>query len=164
MKTHFDLLTLYNFLRRLTTPFTEFYAYELGLIDDEGTVLKKRSQMTSKEKEALTRFDVLILNLKKLLAKVPGGNTRIGTFTAALLLLKEDEVLNGEMLLEEYEIFERSSLAEMVTTAVSAGTSGDPRTRPSDMTMFRRKKKENMNIVEYISKKNKKKRYDNFKG
>ena len=36
--------------------------------------------------------DTLIFNLKKILAKVPGGRTRFATFAAALFLLKEDHI------------------------------------------------------------------------
>ena len=91
LKQGTDLYFLYSFIRRLTLPFKETKAFELGIIDKNGKVLKKRSQLKStEEKEAYTMTDTLIFNLKKILAKVPGGRTRFATFAAALFLLKED--------------------------------------------------------------------------
>ena len=37
-----DLFLVYQFIRRLATPFKEWKAYELGIIDDKGVQLKKR--------------------------------------------------------------------------------------------------------------------------
>ncbi|NDH21553.1 MAG: hypothetical protein EBY46_09670, partial [Rhodobacteraceae bacterium] len=73
-----DLFMLYQFVKRLATPFKQWDAYKLGIIDEKGKVLKKRKDFTTaKEREAFGMFDVLVGNLKKLLAKVPGGQTRL---------------------------------------------------------------------------------------
>ena len=37
-----DLFLLYQFIKRLATPFKEWDAYELGIIDAKGKQLKKR--------------------------------------------------------------------------------------------------------------------------
>jgi hypothetical protein len=84
-----DLYLVYEFIKRLSTPFEETEAYKLGIINDEGKVIK--SPRTSEEKNALTPFDKLIFNLKKLLKKVTGIERRISTFAAALFLLREYE-------------------------------------------------------------------------
>ena len=100
-----DLFLVYQFLKRLTTPFKDWPAYAQGIIDAEGAILKKRKDLkTVKEREAFGTFDLMILKLKKLLAKVPGGQTRIATYAAALWLIKEhDEIAsNGDNLTEEY--------------------------------------------------------------
>lgn len=83
-----DLFLIYQFLKRLTTPFEDWDAYELGLIDKNGKVLKK--PRTSKEKKALGKFDILLKNLKVLLGKIPGGKSRLASFTAALYLIREE--------------------------------------------------------------------------
>tara|TARA_S200000501_G_scaffold44196_1_gene35801 strand:+ start:537 stop:1313 length:777 start_codon:yes stop_codon:yes gene_type:complete len=81
----------YQFLTKLTKPFKDTDAYRLGIIDEKGKVLKRRSTLkTREEKEAYTVSDTLVFNLKKLLEKVPGGRTRFASFAAALFLLKED--------------------------------------------------------------------------
>jgi len=84
-----DLYIVYEFIKRLATPFDETKAYELGLIDDKGKRLKKAR--TREEKEAMTVFDRLIFNIKRLLSMVPGGSSKIGTYAAALYLLRENE-------------------------------------------------------------------------
>lgn len=88
MSTAVDLFFVYQFIRRLTTPFDETDAFELGLIDEKGKRLKKAK--TPEEKKAMTLFDRLIFNIKRLIARVPGGNTKIATYGAALFLLKEE--------------------------------------------------------------------------
>lgn len=85
-----DLYTTYHFVKRLVTPFNKWDAYKLGIIDENGQQLKHRADLkTDKEKAAYGFSDLLAANLKRLLAKVPGGDKTISTYAAALLLLKE---------------------------------------------------------------------------
>lgn len=81
-----DLFLVYQFIKRLSTPFNETKAFRLGLIDEKGKKLKKAS--SSEEKNAMTYYDRLIFNLKRLLSKV-GVESKFTTFAAALFLLKE---------------------------------------------------------------------------
>jgi hypothetical protein len=64
---------------------------------------------TPEEKDALTSFDVLVFNLKKLLAKLPFGRTLIASYAAALYLLHEQKYayLNDDqdMLYEDFMDF-----------------------------------------------------------
>ena len=91
LKSAGNIYFAYQFLTKLTTPFDKTDAFRLGIIDEKGKVLKKRSKLKShEEKEAYTITDTMIFNLKKLLGKVPGGRTRFATVAAALFLLKED--------------------------------------------------------------------------
>lgn len=97
-----DLFLVYQFIRRLATPFKEWEAYKLGIIDENGNVLKKRRDLKLvKERDAFGIFDVMILNLKKLLAKVPGGSTRLASYAAALYLIREWKHFSNESLLNE---------------------------------------------------------------
>lgn len=85
-----DLFLTYHFLKRLSTPFEDWDAYKLKIIDAEGNVLRKAKTLTKPEEiSAWGYFDRLVANLKKLLAKVPGGKTKIASYAAALLLIKE---------------------------------------------------------------------------
>jgi len=85
-----DGFIAYQFLKILTTPWIETKAYELGVIDSEGNVLKKtRDLRTAKEKASYTMIHRIIWNIKRLLDKLPAGQTRIGSFTAGLWMLKE---------------------------------------------------------------------------
>ena len=85
-----NIYFVYQFLKKLVTPFEKTKAFELGIIDEKGKILKRRRDLKTKdEKEAYTLSDTLIWNIKKLLGKVPGGQSRIASYGAALFLIKE---------------------------------------------------------------------------
>ena len=97
-----DLFLVYQFIRRLVTPFTEWEAYKLGIIDDKGNILIKKKNFTKLEQSrAFGVFDRLVLNLKKLLAKVPGGSSKIASYAAALWLIKEHNYFTNKSMLTE---------------------------------------------------------------
>lgn len=97
-----DLYLVYQFIKRLVTPFNEWRAYELGIIDENGNIIKKRSDFrTVEERQAWGKFDVLISKLKKLLEKAPGGKSRLASYAAALWLIKEGKDHDENMLTEE---------------------------------------------------------------
>lgn len=85
-----DLYVVYQLVKRLTTPFTQTDAYKLGIISDKGKVLKRKESLkTEAEKDAWTWLDILVNNLKRMLAKVPGGSNQLFTYAAAMFLLHE---------------------------------------------------------------------------
>ena len=87
-----DLFLVYNFIKRLATPFEEWDAYKLGIIDENGNIKKKiRELRTAKERNTWSRFDVMLTKLKRLIEKTPGGKTRIASYAAALYLIKESQ-------------------------------------------------------------------------
>lgn len=97
-----DLFLVYQFIRRLATPFTKWNAYKLGIIDDKGNNLIKSKDFTnSRQRKAWGVFDRMIANLKKLLAKVPGGSSKFATYAAALFLIKEYKAFTDESTLTE---------------------------------------------------------------
>jgi hypothetical protein len=125
-----DLLYTYQFLKRLATPFKEWDAFKLGIIDENGKVLRKSSTLkTVEEKNAWGNFDRLVANLKKLLGKLPLGKTRLASYAAALLLLKESNNKELERLDEEElslavnKLFEKVyySLEEDIANVAGAG-------------------------------------------
>ena len=98
-----DIFMVYQFIKRLVTPFDQTPAYRLGLIDAEGKKLRKAQ--TPEEKRALGYFDRLVFNLKRLLGILPGGKTVLASYAAALLLLREEDerlITDDEYLLEEF--------------------------------------------------------------
>lgn len=107
-----DLYLVYEFIKRLATPFKEWEAYERGIIDEKGNILKdpKERRRNIKDRQAFGKFDLLVLKLKKLLEKIPGGQTRLGSYAAALWLVKEHVEKGNETLTEE-------SLQEYMTLA-----------------------------------------------
>ena len=91
-----DLTYTLRFLRLLTTKFEDTTAYKLGLIDDSGKKLK--SPKTNEEKSAYNAFHRLVFNLKKLLAKVPGGSSKFASYVSALFLIKEHLELSDKSI------------------------------------------------------------------
>jgi len=91
-----DLLITYRVIKMLVTPFEKQPAYALGIIDNNGKVLRKAKTLkTAKEKEAYTLLHRFVFNLKRLINIVPGGKSKLGTYAAALgLLLKENKDIN----------------------------------------------------------------------
>ena len=83
-----DLVYTLRFLRLLTTKFEDTTAFKLGLIDKDGKKIKKPE--SSEERSAYNTFHRLVFNLKKLLAKVPGGSSKLASYAAALFLIKEE--------------------------------------------------------------------------
>jgi len=83
-----DLFVTYRFIRLLTTPFEKSDAYAMGIIDKNGFRTDKKL-ITKKEKNAYTVLHKLVFNIKKLFGKVPGLRTKVGTYAAALFLLKD---------------------------------------------------------------------------
>lgn len=99
-----DLFLVYSFIKRLVTPFDQWPAFKLGIIDKDGNILKKKKDLrTIEERNAFGIYDLMVLKLKKLLAKTPGGQSRIASYAAALWLIREHEEIeqNGEYLSEE---------------------------------------------------------------
>jgi len=83
-----DLILIYQFIKRLTTPFNKTEAYKLGLIDEKGKRTDKKIE-TKEEEDAYGYFDRLVFNIKRLIEKVPGGSSRLGSYAAALFLIRE---------------------------------------------------------------------------
>ena len=85
-----DLFVAYRFLRILTTPWEDQPAFKHGIIDKDGKLLRKRKELTKiDEKNSFTLLHRLIFNLKRILHKIPGVKTKIGTYATALYLLKQ---------------------------------------------------------------------------
>lgn len=119
-----DLYLTYQFVARLVTPFNQWEAYKLGIIDENGKVLRKRANLTtSDEKQAWGYFDILACNLKKLLAKLPGGETRLVSWAAAGLLLKEQKKLE-DMSEDEIEKIVNELVKELEEEPVNVAGDG----------------------------------------
>ena len=91
-----DLFVTYRFLKLLTTPFEKQDAFKLGIIDKDGNRIRQPKSTkpavelaTSELKNSYTILHKLVFNVKKLFNKVPGLRTKVGTYAAALFLLKD---------------------------------------------------------------------------
>lgn len=86
-----DTIYTFRFLKLLITPWNKMDAFTLGIIDDQGNILRRASTLTAaNEKAAYTMFHRLVFNIKRILGKLPFGKTRLASFAAALYLLKEE--------------------------------------------------------------------------
>ena len=95
-----DLFVTYRVIKLLVTPFERTEAFKLGIIDEDGNRVmpppvagvrqtKPEPLRTTAEKNAYTILHKLVFNIKKIFAKVPGLRTKLGTYAAALFLLKD---------------------------------------------------------------------------
>lgn len=85
-----DNLIAYRVLSMMVTPFEDTAAFKLGIIDKTGKNLKKTSELrTSEERDAYTYLNRLVFNMKKIINRLPGGESKLKTIIAALFLVKE---------------------------------------------------------------------------
>lgn len=109
-----DLFVTYRFIKLLVTPFDKTEAYKLGIIDATGNRVmpppingirqtKPEPLRTTEEKNAYTILHKLVFNIKKIFDKVPGLRTRLGTYAAALFLLKD----TFKESVDDPDVFER---------------------------------------------------------
>ncbi len=84
-----DLFVTYRFIKLLVTPFEKQEAYKLGIIDKDGNRIKGKKIESSNEQNSYTILHKLVYNIKKIFGKVPGLRTKLGTYAAALFLLKD---------------------------------------------------------------------------
>ena len=123
MGSAIDLFVTYRFLKLLTTPFNKTDAYKLGIIDKNGhRILKPKSTApqvelaTTQQKNAYTILHKLVFNIKKLFAKVPGLKTKVGTYAAALFLLKDtfkEHVEDPDMFEKEFMKYLKENKIEL---------------------------------------------------
>ena len=134
-----DSLMVFRFLKMLVTPFNKTPAYKFGFIDKNGNRIKNlpnpdnknqllpNNPITKEEKNSLTPLHRLVFNIKKLLAKIPGGKSILASYAVALLLLKEEYDLDDEQAEQLYEDFYRYLKqedkidAEVITESMEVG-------------------------------------------
>lgn len=93
-----DLVYTFRFLKMLVTKFEDTDAFKNGIIDENGKRIKSKFISTSSEKASYTPFHKLVFNIKKILAKAPGGSSKLASYAAALFLLKEEYNLTDNQM------------------------------------------------------------------
>lgn len=103
----FETFIAYKFVELLSTPWEEQDAYKLGIIDDKGEPQKRiRDLATQKERDSYTVLHRLVFGIKRLTSRIPFIRTKLGTYAAALALIKE----HYEGQVGDTQIFEREFL------------------------------------------------------
>ncbi len=85
--------TVFKFIKMMSSPFTSMDAYKFGIIDEKGKFLKKVDSLESnKEKKSVDAFNRLVINLKKIIEKVPDPKLKaqMKTLPTAMILLKDE--------------------------------------------------------------------------
>ena len=115
-----DLFVTYRFVKLLTTPFEKTDAYKMGIIDKDGYRTDKTLYKQA-EQNAYTVLHKLVFNIKRIFAKVPGLRTRLGTYAAALFLLKDtfkEEMEDPKVFEKEFMNFLKENDIELDDTIV----------------------------------------------
>lgn len=85
-----DNLIAARLLQMLVTPFDRTDAFKLGIVDAKGKLLKHAKDLnTQAEKDAYNYLTRLVFNLKRLINKLPGGESNLKNLVAAYYFVKE---------------------------------------------------------------------------
>lgn len=107
LKTAADLVYTIRFLKLLVTPIEKTDAYKKGIIDIDGKKRKEFNTNSTDDRDAYrshyTPFHRLVFNLKKIMAKAPGGSSVVARYGAALALIKEHGQLTDYRIMQIHE-------------------------------------------------------------
>lgn len=92
-----DLFYTFRFIKILTTPWKDTDAVKLGILDEKGKRIKAKKIQSSEEKDAYTTFHRLAYNIKRLTTN-SAGQSQMGSYAAALLLLREHYNMSDDSL------------------------------------------------------------------
>ena len=100
-----DLAYTFRFIRMMVMDWKDWDAYKLGIIDENGKRNKNVKMDSDEKRSAYTPFIRLAANIKRLIAKIPGGGSKLGSFASALYLIKEKVGTKGlEKICEKLNI------------------------------------------------------------
>lgn len=90
MSAIIDNLIAYRILSMLVKPFDQTEAFKLGIIDAQGKVLiKPKDFETQEQRDAYNYLTRLVFNLKRIINKLPGGESKLKNIVAAFFLIRE---------------------------------------------------------------------------
>lgn len=93
-----DTVYAFRFIRMMVMDWKSWDAYKEGIIDENGKRLKEVKLDTDSKRSAYTPFVRLVANIKRLVTKIPGGGSKLGSFASALYLVKEKANLSEKGL------------------------------------------------------------------
>lgn len=155
-----DNLIAYRILKMLVTNFEDTEAFKLGIIDAKGKSIRKANTLqTSQERDAYTYLNRLVFNVKKIINRLPGGESKMKSLVAALWLVKEQyqsgnrstamlqekfdnimKILDNRVSLVEEEIIVKKFLDEdgAVANVTGAAVSTDaPKIGPKEIKKYK---------------------------
>ena len=159
-----NLFLTYQFVKKLTNPFDQWPSYETGVHDESGNIQVLEAQRNEIQEQSFNKFDLISLRLKKILESIPGGNTRLASYAATMMIIKENwqEKSESEILAESNDTFVdylrmyrlnkyARALEEMPTVSMGSGAiAGGGVNGPDDVKVAKkaRKKYKNQNKVD----------------
>ena len=105
-----DLTYSFRFIRMIVMDWKNWDAFKLGIIDENGKRNKSVQLDDDEKKSAYTPFIRLCANVKRLLSKIPGGGTKLGSFASALFLMKEQFGIQDKQICK---LLEQNNLAPL---------------------------------------------------
>ena len=93
-----DTVYAFRFIRMMVMDWKNWDAYKEGIIDENGKRIREVKLDTDSKRSAYTPFVRLVANIKRLVAKIPGGGSKLGSFASALFLIKEKANLSEKGL------------------------------------------------------------------
>ena len=119
ISTGVDYYLVFRFIKALVQPFNKTKAYKLGIIDDEGNILKKKRELSgTAEKNAYGYFERMVWNLKKLIMKVPIIGKSLGSFAAASYMFFKEEYDDNEINVLREKTFLKFVWEDLETSAI----------------------------------------------
>jgi len=144
MKLSVDYVYAFRIAKILFQKWESTDAFKLGLINNEGKKIKSPSSI--EERAAYSPFIALVFNLKRLLSKVPGGDTKIAAIAASYMMMKEhamnEDNISPDVLDEVFEsmLIDYGYLVEDVPVMTTAALPSQP--MPIGMSIKRKKWKD----------------------
>lgn len=143
MQQAIDLYVTYRFLKNLVLPYEKWKAYDTGVIDKSGNILIQKEKRNQIQRDSLGYFDVLTLNLKNLLRKLPGGKTQFASYAAAMVLMKEKDKIAEEIDFDLAAAFMENLtiVEEIIANNVGTGNIASTGVGPNGEPPVRKRKK-----------------------
>ena len=150
-----DNLIAYRILKMLVTNFEDTEAFKLGIIDAKGKNIRKQ---TSNERDAYTYLNRLVFNMKKIINRLPGGESKMKSLVTALWLVKEHyesgnrstamlqekfdnimKMLDNRVSLVEEEIIVKKFLEEdgIANVTGAAVSTNEPKIGPKEIKKYK---------------------------
>ncbi|MGL4521777.1 MAG: hypothetical protein ACRCWQ_04445 [Bacilli bacterium] len=112
-----EAIYAFRMIDLLRKPFKEWEAFELGIIDDDGEVIKR--PVTNKEKSKWSRFHTMTASVKKMLDRGPKRKSELNSLWLSYRTLREEYLREEDLSTIESEF-------PMLVEMVSGDAGGNP--------------------------------------
>lgn len=138
-----DMHWVYEFIRRLSTPFKGWPAFKAGIIDAKGNILINVKELTPQQQQKWNYLDQISVGIKRLIDRVPGIQPKLKTITGTMLLMKERKEPthpSEQQLSEQFDCI-LNTLQENEVAVNSVGAGNVQSYSPLLTRLLRRKRK-----------------------